>query len=104
MELVSNLTASWLTSRGAEPSKTKTNPPLPNYLNRARSRQMSQDIHFSRLHLLENLPGSLPYHNLESTQYSFSTGNEDVEEYDNETSGTNHRLEVVFDHRITRRF
>jgi len=58
---------------------------------------MLQDIHLSRLqHLLENLPGSLPYRDLEATQYSFSISGEEIGEYGDETSATNRRLEVVF--------
>jgi len=58
---------------------------------------MSQGEQLARLqHLLENLPKSVPYHNLGSTCYSFSVGEGDIEEYGDEASATNHRLEVVF--------
>ena len=58
---------------------------------------MSRDIRLSHLQrLLENLPGSLPYRDLESTQYSFSTNEDEIGEYGDEASATNHRLEVIF--------
>jgi len=37
-------------------------------------------------------PGSLPYSDLESMQYSFSISGEEIGEYGDETSATNHRL------------
>jgi len=60
-------------------------------------RQMSQNIHLTRLqYLLENLPESLPYHDLDSTKYAFYTSDDDVKEYGDEASATNHQLEVIF--------
>ena len=58
---------------------------------------MTQDEQLTRLQrLLENLPESIPYHDLGSTSYTFSVADDDIEEYGDETSATNHRLEVIF--------
>jgi len=58
---------------------------------------MSQGKHLARLQrLLENLPESMPYCDLKSTRYSFSVDADDIEEYGDKASATNHRLEVVF--------
>ena len=46
--------------------------------------------------LLDDLPESTPYHGIQSTGYHFFITNEEVEEYGDKTSATNHRLEVVF--------
>jgi len=54
---------------------------------------MSQNIHLTRLqYLLENLPELLPYHSLDSTQYSFHISDDDVKDYGDETSAANHCL------------
>ena len=47
-------------------------------------------------HLLENLPESIPYCDLNSTHYSFSVATEEIEEYGDEASAINHWLEVIF--------
>ncbi|KAF9784293.1 hypothetical protein BJ322DRAFT_1064017 [Thelephora terrestris] len=47
-------------------------------------------------HLLENLPNSIPFHDLKSTHYSFSVSGEEIEDYGDETSAINRRLEIVF--------
>jgi len=58
---------------------------------------MSQNGRLVHLrNLLENLPESLPYCGLGSTYYSFSVNNDDIEEYGDETSATNHQLEITF--------
>jgi len=58
---------------------------------------MSQNRQLAHLQsLLENLPELLPYHDLGSTQYSFSVSNDDIKEYGDEASATNHQLEIVF--------
>ena len=41
--------------------------------------------------LLENLPESIPRHDLKSSHYSFSVAAEEVEEYGDEASAFNHR-------------
>ena len=58
---------------------------------------MSQSKQLAHLqHLLENLPDSIPHHDLTSSQYSFIISDDEVETYGDETSATNHRLEVTF--------
>jgi hypothetical protein len=47
--------------------------------------------------LLENPPNSIPYHDLKSTCYSFSVADDKIEEYGDETSAANRRLEAIFD-------
>jgi hypothetical protein len=46
--------------------------------------------------LLENLPDSVPYCDAQSTGYCFSVSVDNIEEYGDENSATNHMLEVVF--------
>ena len=46
--------------------------------------------------LLEGLPESLPHCDLQSTSYHFFISDEEVDDYGDEVSATNHRLEVVF--------
>ena len=58
---------------------------------------MTQDEQLMCLqHLLENLPESIPYHDLGLTSYTFSVADDNIEKYGDETSTTNHRLEVIF--------
>jgi hypothetical protein len=45
--------------------------------------------------LLENLPNSIPYHDLKSTCYTFSVADDEIEEYGDETSAANRRLEAI---------
>ena len=45
-------------------------------------------------HLLENLPDSTPYHDVNSSCYSFFVSSDEIEEYGDGTSTINHRLEV----------
>ena len=47
-------------------------------------------------HLLENLPNSVPFCDLQSTQFSFSVSRDEIEDFGDQTSAINHRLEVVF--------
>ena len=46
--------------------------------------------------LLDNLPESTSYCGVQSTKYNFSVNSKEIEEYGDETSATNHRLEVNF--------
>ena len=58
---------------------------------------MAHNKRLTRLQLLlENLPDSIPFHGLQSTHYSFSISNDEVEDYGDKTSAINHRLEVEF--------
>jgi hypothetical protein len=43
-----------------------------------------------------SLPDSIPYHDLKSTFYSFSVADNEIEEYGDETSAANRRLEAIF--------
>ena len=59
---------------------------------------MSQEQRLGYLQqLLHNLPESTgPYHDIRSTNYHFSVSDEEIEEYGDETSATNRRLEINF--------
>ena len=59
---------------------------------------MSQEQQLGYLQqLLHNLPESTgPYHDIQSTNYHFSVSDEEIEEYGDETSATNRRLEINF--------
>ena len=46
--------------------------------------------------LLVDLPELTPYNHVQSTNYDFSVSGEEIEEYGDETSAINHRLEVNF--------
>jgi hypothetical protein len=57
---------------------------------------MSQNRQLAHLRpLLENLPDSIPYHDLKSTCYSSSVADNEIEEYGDETSAANRRLEAI---------
>jgi len=60
-------------------------------------RRMSHEQWLAYLQqLLVNLPESTPYRSTQSTDYNFSVSGEEVEEYGDKTSATNHRLEINF--------
>ena len=72
-------------------------PPALVRPSRATCKRMSSKRQLLDLqHLLENLPDSIPYCDINSTCYSFSISSDEIEEYGDETSAINHRLEVNF--------
>jgi hypothetical protein len=58
---------------------------------------MSQENQLTYLQqLLDNLPESIPYRDIQSTNYNFSVSINEIKEYGDKTSATNHRLEINF--------
>jgi hypothetical protein len=72
---------------------------IPPVLNTSLTRvSESQNEQLARLQrgLLEDLPESIPYHDLKSTCYTSSVADDETKEYGDETSATHRRLEVTF--------